>query len=77
MGRLPKRFAPVLYGLIQAAITTGLATFIATYRAGPAGLQFLPVWGSAWGLAWLMMLPVVIFISPVIQSLVAAMTDRR
>ena len=74
MARLPQRWAPLIYGVIQAAITTGVATAIATLPLTDFKLRFMEEWLFAWGLAFLTMLPVVIFVSPLIQRCVLAMT---
>jgi hypothetical protein len=72
MARLPQKYAPLVYGVIQAAITTAVATAIATQQAFNA--RFLQDWLFAWGLAFLTMLPVVVFVSPLIQRCVSALT---
>jgi Protein of unknown function (DUF2798) len=66
MARLPRQFAPFVYGIIQAAITTAVATAIATHH--------FEEWLFAWALAFLTMLPVVVFVSPFIQRCVLALT---
>ncbi|MBX9925687.1 MAG: DUF2798 domain-containing protein [Hyphomicrobiaceae bacterium] len=74
MTRLPKRFAPLAYGVIQSGVTTGFATATATYQA--LGLErFATTWPVAWGLAWLMMVPVVVVVSPLIQRAVLALVE--
>ena len=75
MPPLPKRHAPIVYGIIQAGITTAVATAIATHQAIDFGLQFLEQWALAWLMAFLTMLPVVIFIAPLIQRAVSALTS--
>jgi hypothetical protein len=74
MRRFPKHYAPFVYGIIQAAVTTALATAIATHQWMAFGLDFLGQWLVSWLLAWATMLPVVIFVSPLIQRCVAALT---
>ena len=76
-GRLPRRYAPLIYGVIQAAITTGLATAIATHQLIGFGMIFLAKWMSAWIFAWVTMLPVVVLIAPLIQRTVVAITADR
>lgn len=72
--RLPVEYAPLAYGIIQAAITTGVATVIATWQT--LGWQGFPMaWLGAWSVAWLTMLPVVAGISPLIQRAVKRMTE--
>ena len=74
MPKLPRRYAPFIYGLIQAAITTALATAIATKQMAPPGTQILSYWLSSWGLSWLTMLPVVVLVAPFIQRAVLFLT---
>lgn len=72
--RLPERFAPLAYGIIQAAITTGVATAIATHQLAGFGKGFFARWILSWLAAWLAMLPVVVLIAPFVQRAVTAMT---
>jgi hypothetical protein len=74
MARLPQQFAPLVYGIVQAAITTAVATAIATHQLTDFHLRFVQEWLMAWGLAFLTMLPVVVFVSPFIQRGVLALT---
>jgi Protein of unknown function (DUF2798) len=74
MARLPRQYAPLVYGVIQAAITTAVATAIATHQLAGFSIQFVEEWLSAWGAAFLTMLPVVAFIAPFIQRCVMALT---
>jgi hypothetical protein len=63
MVRIPQKYAPLVYGVIQAAITTAVATAVATHQMMTVfNAQFLGEWLFAWGLAFLTMLPVVIFV---------------
>ena len=73
MARLPRQFAPFVYGIIQAAITTAVATAIATHVTD-FSMRFVEEWSLAWALAFLTMLPVVVFVSPFIQRCVLALT---
>ena len=52
MARLPQHYAPLAYGIIQAAITTALATAIATHHLTGLGMRFLEEWALAWGLSF-------------------------
>ena len=66
MPRLPPQFAPLVYGIIQSAITTAVASAIAVGQLTGIGVRFLVEWLSAWSLAFLIMLPVVVFVAPLI-----------
>ena len=76
MARLPRRFAPLVYGVIQVAITTAVATAVAVYQSTGFVAAAPARWAAAWLAAWLLMLPIVIFISPLVQRLVAAITSE-
>lgn len=73
--KLPRRYAPFAYGVIQAALTTGIATAIASFHTSGGAIEQLEVWLSTWGISWISMLPVVIMISPVIQRTVIMLTN--
>jgi len=73
--RIPRRFAPVTYGVLQAALTTAVATAIATYQLSESMMIFLQRWWLAWGVSWLTMLPVVVLVAPLIQRGVVALTE--
>ena len=74
MARLPRRYASLVYGIIQAATTTALATAIATHHLTDFSMRFVEEWFFAWGISFLTMLPVVIFVAPFIQRCVLALT---
>ena len=71
---LPRRCAPFVYAIIQAALATAVATAIATGQSSYLGLLFPEQWARAWLMAWLAMLPVVIFVAPLMQRAVVALT---
>jgi hypothetical protein len=75
VARLPYRYAPFLYSVIQAGLTTAVATAIATLQTTDLGVRLVGQWFAAWGLAWVMMLPVVMLAAPLIQRSVVALTD--
>lgn len=74
MPRLQLKHAPLVYGVIQSGLTTAVASAIATLRFSSSLPMFVADWSIAWGIAWLTMLPVVVFASPFIQRLAAALT---
>jgi hypothetical protein len=41
MARLPQQFAPLVYGIIQAAITTAVSTAIATLQLTDFNMRFV------------------------------------
>jgi hypothetical protein len=77
MARLPQQYAPLVYGIIQAAITTAVATAIATHQLTDFNMRFAQEWLVAWGISFLTMLPVVIFVAPFIQRCVLAVCIKN
>src|SRR5258707_3714740 len=65
---------PLVYGIIQAAITTAVATAIATHQLTDFNMRFVEEWFFACGISFLTMFPVVIFVAPFIQRCVLALT---
>jgi hypothetical protein len=52
MARLPQQYAPLVYGIIQAAITTAVATAIATHHLTDFSVRFVEEWFFAWGMSF-------------------------
>lgn len=77
MPKLPHRYAPFIYGVIQSGITTAVASGIATTGALGVNSLALGAWLVAWLLAWITMLPVVVLVAPLIQRAVLAVTEPR
>jgi len=70
--RLPRRYAPFVYGVIQAALTTAVVTAIALRQM--TGTSFLQSWIYAWALAFVSILPVVTIVAPLIHRAAFALT---
>jgi hypothetical protein len=74
MRKLPPALAPYAFGVIQAAVTTCVATAVATAQIMDVGPGFWGYWLAAWIFSWLTMLPIVILVAPVIRRIVQSMT---
>lgn len=72
----PKRFAPVLFGLLLSGLMSLLVAGISTFRAVGLAPNFAAMWTSAWLTAWLVAFPVVLVVAPLarraVERLVAA-----
>jgi hypothetical protein len=75
MARLPRRFAPLVYGGIQVA-NPAVATAVAVYPSTGFVASAPARWAVVWLAAWLPMLPTVIFIFPPVQRLVSTVTSE-
>jgi peptidoglycan/LPS O-acetylase OafA/YrhL len=73
---LPYRYAPYAYGVLQAAITSAVATAIAIVPIAHSLLEFVERWTVAWAIAWVTMLPVVLLASPFIQRAVMRLFEE-
>ncbi|MGQ7814180.1 DUF2798 domain-containing protein [Metapseudomonas furukawaii] len=68
---IPRRFAPLLFGLILSGLMSLLVSGISTWRAVGPVPGFLALWLGAWWLAWLVAFPAVLLVSPLARFLVA------
>jgi hypothetical protein len=73
MLRIPRRFDYFVYGVIQSGLTCAIAAAIASYPFMVGG-TFVAHWVRSWLLAWIMMLPIVVFAAPAIRSLTDVLT---
>lgn len=73
--QLPHWLAPYIYGVLQAGLTTALATAIAVHRHMGFGVDFIEELVPSWLISWIAMLPIVIGVSPLIQRCVHALVQ--
>jgi hypothetical protein len=73
---IPRRFSHYVFGIIQSGLTSLIAAGIASYPFLAAG-AFVRHWLQSWVLAWVMMLPIVVFAAPVIRGLTHALTREE
>ena len=70
---IPRRFSHFVFGFIQSGLTCAVAAAIASYPFWSAG-SFVSHWLQSWLIAWIMMLPIVLFAAPAIRSLTHILT---
>lgn len=70
---IPRRFSHFVFGIIQSGLTCAVAAAIASHPFLTQG-SFVKHWLQSWALAWLLMLPVVIFAAPIIRKLTYVLT---
>ena len=73
MLRIPRRFSHYVYGVIQSGLTCAIAAAIASFPLLAEG-NFVVHWLQSWMLAWIAMLPIVLFAAPVIRNLTHLLT---
>lgn len=73
---IPRRFSHFVYGIIQSCLTCALAAALASLPFLATG-SFAWHWVRSWLLAWLMMLPIVLFAAPAIRELTRFLTREE
>ncbi|NWL76999.1 DUF2798 domain-containing protein [Pseudomonas taiwanensis] len=74
---IPRRFAPLLFGLILSGLMSLLVSGISTWRAAGPVVDFASLWLGAWLMAWLVAFPVVLLVSPVARRLVEGLVGKE
>ncbi|MBX3604807.1 MAG: DUF2798 domain-containing protein [Piscinibacter sp.] len=74
---IPKKFAPLLFGLILSGLMSLLVSGIATLRAAGLSPAFTGLWAGAWLTAWLFAFPVVLLVAPLARKAVERLTTPR
>ena len=73
MRGIPRRFSRFVFGVIQSGLTCAIAAGIASFPFIATG-TFIIHWLQSWFVAWIMMLPIVLFAAPAIRSLTHILT---
>lgn len=67
---LPKRFAPVLFGLMLSGLMSLLVAGVATLRVTGLNPGFVGACLQSWLTAWLIAFPAVLVVAPLARRLV-------
>ncbi|MES2957156.1 MAG: DUF2798 domain-containing protein [Pseudomonadota bacterium] len=67
---IPRRFAPLLFGLILSGLMSLLVSGISTWRAVGLGPEFGALWAGAWLTAWLFAFPAVLVVAPLTRRII-------
>ena len=73
---IPRRFSHFVFGFIQSGLTCAVAAAIASVPFLTSG-TFASHWLQSWLMAWITMLPIVLFAAPAIRSLTDILTRER
>ena len=66
----PRKFAPVLFGLILSGLMSFIVSGMATVRAAGLVPDFPGLWIGAWLTAWLIAFPIVLLVAPLTRRFV-------
>ncbi len=61
---IPKKFAPMLFGLLLSGMMSLLVSGISTWRAMGLEAGFAVTWAGAWLMAWPIAFPAVLLAAP-------------
>jgi len=67
---IPKKYAPILSGLILSGLMSLLVSGISTFRAVSLVPDFASLWCGAWLTAWVFAFPAVLLAAPIAQQAV-------
>lgn len=66
----------IAFAMIMGIITTGIISFtLVSVNIGYSD-KFLKIWLRSWGLAYLVVIPVILLVSPPVQKLVDRMLNK-
>ena len=71
---IPKKYAPILFGLILSGLMSLLVSGISAIRVTGLRPDFIGIWTGAWLTAWSIAFPVVLLISPLARHFVDRFT---
>lgn len=74
---IPRRLAPVAFGLLLSGLMSLIVSAISTARVVGLGPGFPGEWLSAWLSSWMIAFPAVLVIAPVVRRLVSRLTQPR
>ncbi|UII31159.1 DUF2798 domain-containing protein [Fulvivirga ulvae] len=61
----------ILFAMIMGIITTGaISLLVIAVNTDLSGLVFLRVWLKSWGMAYLVIIPCILFIGPPVERIV-------
>ena len=73
---IPRRYSHFIFGVIQSGLTSAIAAGIASIPFLGEGM-FLLNWLRAWAIAWVMMIPIVLFAAPLIRRMSHTLTREE
>jgi hypothetical protein len=72
---IPKKYAPILFGLMLSGLMSLLVSGISTVRAIGLPPGFVVTWLGAWLTAWAVAFPSVLVVAPITRRLVDRLTQ--
>jgi hypothetical protein len=73
---IPRRFGPLLFGLVLSGLMSLVVSGISTFRTLGRVAGFAAIWSDAWLVAWAFAFPTVLVAAPVARRLVDGLLRR-
>jgi hypothetical protein len=73
---VPKKYSPILFGLILSGLMSLLVSGITTLRTQGLSPVFVGLWLTSWLTAWAVAFPVVLFVAPLTRRVVQSLTHE-
>ncbi|MDP1968470.1 MAG: DUF2798 domain-containing protein, partial [Burkholderiaceae bacterium] len=67
---IPRKFEPVLFGLVLSGLMSLIVSAISTAVARGFGSGFFGLWISSWLTAWVLAFPIVLLVGPMARRMV-------
>lgn len=74
--KLPKRLAPILFGLLLSGMMSFIVSGLSTFRSIGLVDGFFFTWITAWLGSWVVAFPVVLFVAPMVGRIVAKVSEK-
>lgn len=73
---IPRKFEPMLFGLILSGFMSLVVSGLSTMHAAGAIPHFMQLWMGAWMRAWAFTFPLVLLVAPLARRLVQMVLVR-
>lgn len=73
---IPKKYAPMLFGLMLSGLMSLLVSGISTFRSTGLEPTFIGLWAGNWLTAWLIAFPVVLVVAPLARQAVQRLVQK-
>lgn len=67
----------IVFALVMGFITTGIISLTLMFlNTNNSGVKFLNTWFKSWGVAYFIVIPSIIFISPLVDKVIAKILNK-
>ena len=70
-GKLPARYASIVMPLVLSVLMTFVVSAISTLKSLGATPAFLSTWPAAWAISWVVAVPTLLAVLPLVRRIVA------